>query len=280
MSKWPIQTAATMGQYPAASLIYRKGYVAEGPVAVNERLSLNDLYALKGAAMSQPLGLDSYRIGDVPEGVEAEVESLPGMDPLAFYVGRVLREIGNDPGTSKILSNLPELIDRDAKVVHSATGQLSLDFGRGLLTVDAPKAQGITGFLGEAGSVETAAAKFDLKNDYGAVVLVPLDDRPLTESQRILLQVMTEEKPYNWQAKPVRTSMRKNSPEVDALEITNLGTAPLVVREIEGRIALKRDDAAELKVTALDFNGYPRAEAGTADAIKLLPDTVYYLLSK
>lgn len=280
MNQWPIQTAATIGQYPAASIIYRKGYVAEGPVAVGEALRLDDLYALKGAAMSQPLGLDSHRVADVPDGVPAEVESLPGMDPLAFYVGRVLRDVGEDPGASKVLSNLPELIDREAKIVRSATGQLTLDFGRGLLTVNAPKAQGVTGFLAGAGAIETADATFRLWNEYAAAVIVPLDDLPIAESRLMLLQVMTEEKAFNWETKPVRTSMRGNAPEVDALEITNIGTAPLVVRKIAGSIALKRADAASVNVMSLDYNGYLGEGVGTADAIELKPWVIYYLLAK
>jgi len=44
-------------------------------------------------------------------------------------------------------------------------------------------------------------------------------------------------------------------------------------------VRLKRADAARLKVTALDHNGYPTKQTGTADAIKLQPATMYYLIT-
>jgi hypothetical protein len=40
------------------------------------------------------------------------------------------------------------------------------------------------------------------------------------------------------------------------------------VRELNGNVRFKRADAAQLKVTALDFNGYPAGPAGTANEIK------------
>jgi len=48
---------------------------------------------------------------------------------------------------------------------------------------------------------------------------------------------------------------------------------------LNGTVRFKRADAAQLKVTALDFNGYAVAPAGTAIAIKLQPATVYYLIA-
>jgi hypothetical protein len=44
-------------------------------------------------------------------------------------------------------------------------------------------------------------------------------------------------------------------------------------------VALKRQDASRMQVTALDFNGYPRrlAKSG-ANRIVLLPDVLYYLI--
>jgi hypothetical protein len=52
-----------------------------------------------------------------------------------------------------------------------------------------------------------------------------------------------------------------------------------MVKELAGTVKLKRPDAARLKVTALNFNGYPAKDAGTAAEIKLLPDVVYYLIA-
>jgi hypothetical protein len=50
------------------------------------------------------------------------------------------------------------------------------------------------------------------------------------------------------------------------------------VRELNGTVRFTRADAAQLKVTALDFNGYPAGPAGTAEKIKLQPSTIYYVI--
>jgi hypothetical protein len=81
---------------------------------------------------------------------------------------------------------------------------------------------------------------------------------------------MSEENNYGWET----------SAAEGVREITNLGSAPLVVRNLQGTVSLKRADAAQLKVTALDFNGYPKRVLAKRRVISLVPDTLYYLLEK
>ncbi len=281
LSPWPIQSPDTMGQYPATALIYREGYVKEGPIAVKDALKLSDLYRFKGGAMAQPFAVDVGRMGEVPEDVKPQpVDQVSSFDPLSFYVGRVQQSIGTDPGQSEVLPGLNGFINRGRKTVHSATGELALNYGAGVLTTNAPRAQGATGFLGAAGPVQLKDVTIDMKDPYGAAVLVSLDGAPLATSGRMLLQVMTEEKNRNYQTEPAKVKFSKNGPEVEARKMTDLGTAPLVVRDIEGTVSLKRPDAAQLKVTALDFNGYPAGAAGTADHIELKPSTLYYVIER
>jgi hypothetical protein len=59
-----------------------------------------------------------------------------------------------------------------------------------------------------------------------------------------------------------------------------LGRDPWTIREIGGTVKFKRADAAQLKVTALDGNGDPEKEVGAASEIRLLPGTLYYLLTR
>lgn len=76
----------------------------------------------------------------------------------------------------------------------ASNGQLKLDYAKGLLTINAPKAQGISGNLAAAGS--TTLLNVTIKSDLalGHIVVVPLDGQPLATSARMLLQVMSEEK--------------------------------------------------------------------------------------
>lgn len=107
--------------------------------------------------------------------------------------------------------------------------------------------------------------------ELGHIVAVALDDQPLATSQRILLQVMTEERESNWQTEQLNPTVKR---------IVNIGTDPWQVRAIDGAVRFKRADAAQLEVTALDFNGYPVASVGSAKEIRLQTSTLYYLISR
>jgi len=279
MQPWPIQTAATLGQYPAAALMYRRGYVEEGPIVIDEALALDDLYQFKGGAISQPFAHDISRAGEIPADADLKTSSLNAVDPLAFLVGRVRQTIGVAPGTSTMLRTLPQYIDRSACIVRSATGQITLDYSNGVLIVNAPCAQGAAGFLGATGAIALGDMRIVSSNEYGAVILVSLDGAPLATSASMLLQVMSEEQNFNARTEPVRVAFDDNSAPIDAKKITHLGTAPLVVRNLAGTVTLTRSDAERLRVTALDYNGYPVRQHGTADMIELAPRVLYYWIS-
>ena len=104
-----------------------------------------------------------------------------------------------------------------------------------------------------------------------AIIAVSLDGKPLATSGKILLQVMSEDMPSRFRAEPASNGLQR---------IVEIGRDPWLVKNLSGVVKFKRADAAELKVTPLDFNGYRTAETGTAAEIKLKPDTVYYLVTR
>jgi hypothetical protein len=64
-------------------------------------------------------------------------------------------------------------------------------------------------------------------------------------------------------------------------EIVNPGGSPILLRNVEGTVRLKRTDAATLAVTALNINGVrTRRALSGAELIVLLPDAPYYLIEK
>jgi hypothetical protein len=52
------------------------------------------------------------------------------------------------------------------------------------------------------------------------------------------------------------------------------------VKKIEGTVSLKRPDAADLQVTALDYDGYPPKITGRADRIELDGWTFCYTIER
>ena len=268
MQPWTLMTPSMMGQFPAAALIFRRGLVTPGSVLADIRLSKESLLRLEGTPLPQDAALDELRLKDIPTGTEVK----PGarLDPLIHYAGRSEVAFVAGPGSVKV-SDLKPLIDHTRQTVTSTTGELKLDYGKGVLTINAPRAQGVSGALQAAGPVETLDLAIASEMQLGHIVAVSLDDQPLARSGKILLQVMSEEQSSGYQAEPAGEGIKR---------ILNIGTDPWQVKELRGTIRFKRADAAKLKVTALDFNGYPAGPCGPASELKLQPATLYYLVSR
>jgi hypothetical protein len=266
MQPWTLMSPAMMGQFPAAALIYRKGFVSPGEMLVDLDLKLKDLFELKGTPFPQDANFDELRVKDVPKGTTLRPGNV--IDPLVHYAGRTNVNFTEDGGPAR-LKDLSRLIDRGRQTVASATGQLRLDYGKGVLTIDAPSAQGLSGSLGAAGSVDLNDLAISSRMELGHIVAVSLDDRPLSSSRKILLQVMSEEKNARFKTEPLGPLKK----------IVSIGQDPWMVREFEGVVRFKRPDAARLRVTALDANGDPVEQVGTAGEIKLRSETLYYLVA-
>jgi hypothetical protein len=266
LRKFPMQTPAMMGQFPAAALVYRTGLVKPADVVVRANLSVAGLQKLEGAPLSQPINLDELRAKDVPAGQMAEFERLEKIDPLSFCVGRVEMHFADTAAPSQIV-DLSKFIDKQAKVVRSATGELSWDWGRGVITANAPQVQAAAGFLGAAGAIELGDCAIHLNNEYGAAWVVSLDGLPLATSRRILVQVMTEETNVGW-----------SNGDGGRKQIQRLPAPPVLVRRIEGSIRLK---PVATRATPLDFNGYPQAAVQIDDGtLRLRSDVLYYLVER
>jgi len=267
MQQWTLMTPAMMGQFPAAALIYRRGLVSPGRVLADIQLNKADLLHLKGTPLPQDASLDELRLADVPAG--GHVAPGQRIDPLIHYAGRVNVGFIDEPASTS-MTDLTPFIDHTNKTVISSTGELRLDYGRGILTVSAAHAQGLSGALKLAALIDLKDITVNSDLELGHILVVALDDQPLATSTRMLLQVMSEEEETHHKTEPVSSTVKR---------ITNIGSDPWQVRELNGTVRFKRVDAAHLKVTALDFNGYPAGANGDAREIKLQPGTLYYLVA-
>lgn len=264
MQPWTLMSPAMMGQFPAAALIYRKGLIKPGEMLVNLNLKMKDLYALKGTPLPQQAALDELRLREVPRGTTIRPGQL--IDPLVHYAGRTNVNF-TERGEASTIQDLSRYIDHGRRRVTSTTGELRLDYGKGILKINAPSAQGVSGALSEAGTVELDDVTISSKLEMGHLVAVSLDDKPLGTSGSILVQAMSEEKPLHF-----RAARRSDG----AWVISDIGQDPWLVKDLEGQVRFKRGDASKLRVMALDENGMPRKAVGTADRFELESHTVYY----
>ncbi|MGA2498064.1 MAG: hypothetical protein ABSH20_10000, partial [Tepidisphaeraceae bacterium] len=74
-----------------------------------------------------------------------------------------------------------------------------------------------------------------------------------------------------WHAAPAGAGTQK---------IVSLGRDPWMIKSITGNVKFTRPDAAQMKVAALDGNGYKVKDLSSAAEIKLDEGTVYYLITR
>jgi hypothetical protein len=261
MQPWTLTSPAMLGQFPAAARLYRQGLVQTGDLVADVTLGLPQLFALSGTPLPQDAAYDEFRRKDLPVGRPLNAESI--IDPLVHLVGRT-RITFADAGKAPVLAGLDH-IDRAHRRVTSSTGQLRLDYGRGLLTIDAPAVQGASGDLG-AGAITLSALAIDMPLDVGHVLLVSLDGQPLARARRMLLQVMSEERATGFRSEAGANGERR---------IVSIGVDPWQVRTLAGTIGLRR---ADLVAEALDATGVPTGRVQPAARLDLEPSTLYYLI--
>lgn len=265
MRPWPMATPADMAQYPAASLIHRKSLVKEAKVIAKFDVSSRSLLELKGFGAMPGVNLDDLRKGDAEAKENAKTT---GIDPLAYFVGRVKAEFSAD-GNSAQIQDMKNYINRDKQTVLSETGELKLDYGNGVLTINAPCVRAASGFLGKAGAIKLGEATIQSPMEFGHIAMVSLDDQPIEKSGRILVQAMSETKPSGWATQGSGGKQK----------ITSIGTDPWIFRDISGTVKL--GGGGGVRVMALDFNGYPlRALGAMGEGLDLAGGIVYYILSR
>ena len=268
MQPWTLMSPAMAGQFPASALIFRLGLIKPGSVLAEINLRQDDLLQLKGTPLPQDAALDELRLRDVPQGADLK----PGqrLDPLLHYAGRAQVSFTREDAAIKV-ADLRPFIDHTAQTVVSSTRELKLDYGKGILVMNAAKAQGVSGNLKAAGPTETTDLVITSDLDLAHIVVVSLDNQPLQNSGRMLLQVMSEEQPTHYQTESLANGIKR---------IVRIGVDPWLVKTLRGSVRFKRSDAAQLKVTTLDDNGYPLATATSAREIQLKPSTLYYLIQR
>ena len=277
LHKWTCATPGIMGQFPGCALIYRQGYVKQGEPAVHEERTLEDLWDRRTPMIAEDRSFDPNRYtGNT--GEKSTIQK--GIDPLAFLVGPVEVKYGGEHEKSRAI-DLTRYIDPAKKTVRSETGEIALDYGDGLFTLNAPKAQGASGFLRKHGDIALSDVTIHSGNGYATVAVVSMDGLPLASSKKILAQVGTYVRPTGWQSRPSDFKSDDGKQTFHGYEIVNTGTMPWQIQNTDVTLILK--NPAITKAIVLDTAGYPAREIAVKRAegqcsLALPPDAMYVVL--
>ncbi|MGC9450210.1 MAG: putative Ig domain-containing protein [Oceanipulchritudo sp.] len=244
IERWPVGTPDIMGQFPGTALLYRRGDVAEAPVAFREGRSIESLNKLEESLIVQGSGFDPTRdTGWDPQTGEGTL----GMETA--LVGKVELAFGED--WDYLHPDYYANADFDNGIFKSLTGQVELNQPDGIVKVDTPTAKGVTGFLGDYGEVAFDDCIVRLDNAFGAVLVISLDGLPISRSGKVLIQAAVPDATYGYE---VDNAVYLGQP---AWSILNLGEIPFSMQNIEGEVVLKGFAGAQPQI--LDLNGYPFA---------------------
>jgi hypothetical protein len=276
-AKWTIASPMVLGQFPAAALMFRKGYIKQGQPVVNEHRSLGQIWERVTPVLAEDPGFDPNR----DRGDTARRSGYTGpADRLAFLVGPVKVRYDSDPSLTKV-SDITRFIDRKAKTVRSNTGQILYDIGRGLCSIDAPAAQGAVGFLKMVGPVELSTVTIASENPYAAVLVVSLDGAALSQSRRVLVQVGTRARPTGWVEREATFTGDDGKQTYRGIQVVDTGRMPWAIEDTKITLTVKNPLLRTAKV--VDINGNARgdlkldASAGGV-ALGLPRDAMYVVL--
>jgi len=277
--KWTIATPMVLGQFPAAALLFRRGDVMLGQPAVVEHRSLEQLWGRVPPIIAEDPRYDPNR--DLGETAQ-RLHLAGGVDPLAFLIGPVQVVYGSDPAKTTV-ADLSRYIDHEKKVVRSNTGQIAWDFARGVCTLDAPRSQGVTGFLRPVGPIELGDVTIRSQDQYATVLVVSLDDKPLARSGRVLVQVGTRARPTGWADHAVTFPVDGGRETINGREIDDTGRMPWIIASTNVTIEVR--NASLTSATLLDINGnasrsLPLRRAEGTIELELPTDAIYVVLGE
>jgi hypothetical protein len=277
IGKWVVNTPQVMGGFPAAALIFRGGLIEEASPVVIEHRTLEELWSRESPLTAPRQGRDPNR-----DHVLERLKSVIGLDqtttspvsPYSALVGPVLTEFASDE-PDYIHPEIKDLIDTEQGVVTSLTRQLQWDWNNGVITLNAPQAQGVVGALSSKTSFELQHVSIRSDAPYATVLVVSMDGEPIASSSKLLVQIGSVARPTGWSSRVIE---HENEP---ALEVVRFGSAPWQIIEVDALITLRNTTVT--KATALDANGMalsdvPLSRSGGAVVVRTPKKALYVML--
>lgn len=147
-----------------------------------------------------------------------------------------------------------ERMDPEAKRFDSDTGELSLDYGQGLFTINTPRTKAAVGFLQEAGPVDLQGLRIDVETRFAAVSVSSVDGQAIGRSRRLLVTAVARAENTSqgfWPPEPGQEQRNAVS-----WMLPGEGRLPVIAEPVRGKVEIAVPAAAA--AYALDETGRRR----------------------
>ncbi len=253
MYRWTISIPGQVAMFPANALMFRKGYIREGTPVLHEERTFQSLIEREVPKITEENSFDPNRVNYEPNPGRGDTE----FSPLTYLAGPVEVVYEGNPGNSTVDPSLGDLVNTTKKTVTSVTGELKWDYGNGIVVLDAPKAQGICGFPADQ-KYKLSDVTITTTNDYVVINVVAMDDKPLSVSEKILIQVGTIYRPTGWKEVPASFTAPDGETVLEGYKIESLGRMPWKCANTEVKIQINNTKVKSAHI--LNSAGYEERE--------------------
>ncbi len=178
------------------------------------------------------------------------------VSPLAHLTGRVEVVYDTVAAGSMVSPEIVGRIDYLNKMIKAGNGQIEWDYENGICILNAPAAKGVCGFVKSKPSIDLNEVIIQSSNDYVVVNVVAMDDNPVGESAKILIQVGTVYRPTAWAE--AATTFTLDGKLVSGYKIENTGRMPWLCADTQVTVKIK--NKALNRATLLDAAGYAKSD--------------------
>ncbi len=161
------------------------------------------------------------------------------------YAARVVKQFtGSRAEPPENFASADSLYDPVSKVIHSSTGEETLDYGKGILKIESPAVQGFTGAIGTGENFQTADVSLRLskRNPWASVLALSLDGKPLNQSGKFVVAAV---------ARAMNSGQVFNEA---GKALTDPGGVPILMQGVKGDLEI-RSQWDSLTIRPLDESG-------------------------
>jgi len=174
---------AMMGLMPAASLLYRQGHVSQAKKSYKLDLPKNKFFYTRYDPLS------SKAIRTVMETSHFSI-ALPETSELPWLKEHII----SDVDAISITNPDKDFIPKNQTFVESDTGELRRNWQQGIQTINTPKSQVASGWIG-GNKIKLNDVTFNITTKKAVVAIQSLENKEINKSHKIFITLMAQSKP-------------------------------------------------------------------------------------